>query len=81
LLDGYNLYQYAPNGLTWIDPFGLIHGHGILMEWDIILFYATTLIVLGWQIWELREIHPHFFIILIVLACMKNCIGLLKWYR
>ena len=47
LLGGFNLYQYAPNGLTWIDPFGLIHGHGILMEWDIILFHATKLIVLG----------------------------------
>ncbi|ORF41515.1 RHS repeat-associated core domain-containing protein [Snodgrassella alvi] len=23
LLGGYNLYQYAPNALTWIDPFGL----------------------------------------------------------
>ncbi|WP_369611764.1 RHS repeat-associated core domain-containing protein [Snodgrassella alvi] len=22
LLGGYNLYQYAPNGLTWIDPWG-----------------------------------------------------------
>ena len=24
LLGGLNLYQYAPNGLTWIDPFGLM---------------------------------------------------------
>ncbi|OTQ26682.1 hypothetical protein B6D03_13545 [Gilliamella apicola] len=24
LLGGLNLYQYAPNGLTWIDPLGLI---------------------------------------------------------
>ncbi|WP_180297219.1 RHS repeat-associated core domain-containing protein, partial [Snodgrassella alvi] len=24
LLGGFNLYQYAPNGLTWIDPFGLM---------------------------------------------------------
>ncbi|WP_144236297.1 RHS repeat-associated core domain-containing protein, partial [Snodgrassella alvi] len=23
LLGGFNLYQYAPNGLTWIDPLGL----------------------------------------------------------
>ncbi|WP_370386824.1 RHS repeat-associated core domain-containing protein [Snodgrassella alvi] len=23
LLGGFNLYQYAPNGLTWIDPWGL----------------------------------------------------------
>ena len=23
LLGGLNLYQYAPNGLTWIDPLGL----------------------------------------------------------
>ena len=23
LLGGFNLYQYAPNALTWIDPFGL----------------------------------------------------------
>ena len=23
LLGGLNLYQYAPNGLTWIDPWGL----------------------------------------------------------
>ena len=23
LAGGYNLYQYAPNGLTWIDPWGL----------------------------------------------------------
>ena len=23
LLGGYNLYQYAPNGFTWIDPLGL----------------------------------------------------------
>ncbi|MCO6561203.1 MAG: hypothetical protein J6574_08935, partial [Gilliamella sp.] len=22
-LGGFNLYQYAPNGLTWIDPWGL----------------------------------------------------------
>ncbi|MCO6514850.1 MAG: hypothetical protein J6589_10370 [Snodgrassella sp.] len=22
LLGGFNLYQYAPNGLTWIDPWG-----------------------------------------------------------
>ena len=22
LLSGINLYQYAPNGLTWIDPWG-----------------------------------------------------------
>ncbi|WP_367420200.1 RHS repeat domain-containing protein [Snodgrassella alvi] len=25
LLGGFNLYQYAPNGLTWIDPCGWIH--------------------------------------------------------
>jgi RHS repeat-associated protein len=24
LLGGFNLYQYAPNGLTWIDPWGLM---------------------------------------------------------
>ena len=24
MLGGLNLYQYAPNGLTWIDPFGLM---------------------------------------------------------
>jgi uncharacterized protein RhaS with RHS repeats len=24
LLGGFNLYQYAPNGLTWIDPWGWI---------------------------------------------------------
>ena len=24
LLGGFNLYQYAPNGLTWIDPLGLM---------------------------------------------------------
>jgi hypothetical protein len=24
LLGGFNLYQYAPNGLTWVDPWGLI---------------------------------------------------------
>ena len=24
LAGGYNLYQYAPNGLTWIDPLGLM---------------------------------------------------------
>jgi RHS repeat-associated protein len=24
LLGGFNLYQYAPNGLAWIDPFGLM---------------------------------------------------------
>jgi RHS repeat-associated protein len=23
LLGGFNLYQYAPNGLTWVDPWGL----------------------------------------------------------
>ncbi|PIT13890.1 hypothetical protein BGI33_08970 [Snodgrassella alvi] len=23
LLGGFNLYQYAPNGLTWVDPLGL----------------------------------------------------------
>ena len=23
MLGGFNLYQYAPNGLTWIDPWGL----------------------------------------------------------
>ena len=23
MLGGINLYQYAPNGLTWIDPLGL----------------------------------------------------------
>ncbi|WP_254048861.1 RHS repeat-associated core domain-containing protein [Gilliamella sp. N-G2] len=22
LLGGFNLYQYAPNGLTWIEPWG-----------------------------------------------------------
>ncbi|PIT56275.1 hypothetical protein BHC49_04740 [Snodgrassella alvi] len=22
MLGGFNLYQYAPNGLTWIDPWG-----------------------------------------------------------
>jgi uncharacterized protein RhaS with RHS repeats len=22
LLGGFNLYQYAPNGLTWVDPWG-----------------------------------------------------------
>jgi RHS repeat-associated protein len=26
LLGGFNLYQYAPNGLTWIDPWGLACG-------------------------------------------------------
>jgi RHS repeat-associated protein len=26
LLGGFNLYQYAPNGLTWIDPWGLSCG-------------------------------------------------------
>ena len=26
LLGGFNLYQYAPNGLTWIDPLGLTCG-------------------------------------------------------
>jgi RHS repeat-associated protein len=28
LLGGLNLYQYAPNGLTWIDPWGL-HGEWV----------------------------------------------------
>ncbi|PIT58701.1 hypothetical protein BHC49_00990 [Snodgrassella alvi] len=28
LLGGLNLYQYAPNGLTWIDPWGLSAGCG-----------------------------------------------------
>ncbi|WP_144235416.1 RHS repeat domain-containing protein, partial [Snodgrassella alvi] len=28
LLGGFNLYQYAPNGLTWIDPRGL-HGEWV----------------------------------------------------
>ncbi|PIT58607.1 RHS repeat-associated core domain-containing protein, partial [Snodgrassella alvi] len=26
LLGGFNLYQYAPNGLTWVDPWGLSCG-------------------------------------------------------
>ena len=28
LLGGFNLYQYAPNGLMWIDPLGLYNGEG-----------------------------------------------------
>ena len=28
LLGGYNLYQYAPNALTWIDPWGLAFSSG-----------------------------------------------------
>ena len=27
MLGGINLYQYAPNGLTWIDPLGLAKCH------------------------------------------------------
>ncbi|WP_100090594.1 RHS repeat domain-containing protein [Snodgrassella alvi] len=29
LLGSFNLYQYAPNGFTWIDPLGLHVSHGI----------------------------------------------------
>ncbi|PIT14896.1 hypothetical protein BGI32_06700 [Snodgrassella alvi] len=29
LLGGFNLYQYAPNGLTWIDPWGLSRYSGV----------------------------------------------------
>nr|WP_077946559.1 hypothetical protein [Salmonella enterica] len=25
LRGGLNLYQYAPNPLSWIDPWGLVH--------------------------------------------------------
>ncbi|PIT26304.1 hypothetical protein BGI37_05460 [Snodgrassella alvi] len=28
LAGGFNLYQYAPNGLTWVDPWGLSFGSG-----------------------------------------------------
>ena len=38
LLGGYNLYQYAPNPLMWIDPLGL---HDILADTDIVCRAGT----------------------------------------
>ncbi|PIT39734.1 RHS repeat domain-containing protein [Snodgrassella alvi] len=34
LLGGFNLYQYAPNGLTWIDPWGFTCGNLKQPEWS-----------------------------------------------
>ena len=38
LAGGYNLYQYAPNALMWIDPLGL---HDILADTDIVCRAGT----------------------------------------
>jgi RHS repeat-associated protein len=36
LLGGFNLYQYAPNGLTWIDPWGLSSD-------DVVIHYTDSI--------------------------------------
>ena len=36
LLGGYNIFQYAPNPLHWIDPFGLIKNRGGL-NWKAVI--------------------------------------------
>ena len=37
LLGGFNLYQYAPNGLTWVDPWGLTSLNRVQQQIDDIL--------------------------------------------
>jgi RHS repeat-associated protein len=38
LLGGFNLYQYAPNGLTWVDPWrgGVVNQRNLSMLFNVI---------------------------------------------
>ena len=42
LLGGFNLYQYAPNGLTWIDPWGLWSFYELINSSGETVYYGIT---------------------------------------